>query len=399
MKKMMMTVAAALLSASAVAQQSTVTSHRGGDNWYIGINAGVATPMQKWEDYGFMKGFAPSFGLRVGKNLTTVLGVAIDANAYFKSSEKSLMSTRNFINATNVDALLTVNLSNLFGGYRGEPRLFELSLLGGGGWTHQFGSLLGDRANGINAKAGFDLAFNLGANRAWQLYLEPAVVYGLWDSGNMVCALSSTRNNFNFDSRSGLFQLNVGVNYKFGNSNNSHNFTIEQLRDQGEIDDLNARINELRGENDKKDMRIARDIRRIAELEDSLAAARRVKPTVVQNVVTRVVNNNVLQPTVIFGQGKSTVDAAQMASVAMIAKYMKNHPESQILIKGYASPEGNPELNQRLSEARANSVKNALVNRYGISAGRLTTQGMGATDELFDEVDFNRVATFTDTTK
>jgi outer membrane protein OmpA-like peptidoglycan-associated protein len=116
-------------------------------------------------------------------------------------------------------------------------------------------------------------------------------------------------------------------------------------------------------------------------------------------VVNKVVNNNVLQPTVIFGQGKSTVDAAQMASVAMIAKYMKNHPESKILIKGYASPEGNPELNQKLSEARATSVKNALVKRYGIAESRLTIQGMGATDELFDEIDFNRVATFTDTTK
>jgi outer membrane protein OmpA-like peptidoglycan-associated protein len=146
-------------------------------------------------------------------------------------------------------------------------------------------------------------------------------------------------------------------------------------------------------------MRIARDIRRIAELEDSLKAARNVKPTVVKNVVTKVVNNNVLQPTVIFGQGKSAVDAAQMASVAMIAKYMKNHPESRLLIKGYASPEGNPELNQRLSEARAASVKNALVKRYGIPESRLETQGMGATDELFDEVDFNRVATFTDLSK
>jgi outer membrane protein OmpA-like peptidoglycan-associated protein len=107
----------------------------------------------------------------------------------------------------------------------------------------------------------------------------------------------------------------------------------------------------------------------------------------------------VLQPTVIFGQGKSSVDAAQMASVAMIAKYMKNHPESKILIKGYASPEGNPELNQRLSVNRAQAVKDALVSRYGITASRLTIQGMGATDELFDELDFNRVATFTDTTK
>ena len=137
------------------------------------------------------------------------------------------------------------------------------------------------------------------------------------------------------------------------------------------------------------------------EIEDSLEAALKVKPTVVNKVtkVTQVVNNNVLQPTVIFGQGKSSVDAAQMASVAMIAKYMKNHPESKILIKGYASPEGNPELNQRLSVNRAQAVKDALVSRYGVAASRLTIQGMGATDELFDELDFNRVATFTDTTK
>lgn len=399
MKKTLMMICAAMLTVSASAQKTTVTTHKGGDNWYIGINAGVATPMQKWDNYGFMKGVAPSFGVRLGKNLNTVLGVAIDANAYFKSTKKSLMNTKTFINTTNVDVLGTLNLSNLFGGYQGEPRLFELFFLGGFGWTHEFGSLLGTSANGINSKAAFDLAFNLGADKAWQIYLEPAVIYGLWDNGKLSNALSNPYNSFKYDSRNGLFQLNVGVNYKFGNSNNSHNFTIEQLRDQGEIDDLNARINELRGENDKKDMRIARDIRRIAELEDSLKAARNVKPTVVKNVVTKVVNNNVLQPTVIFGQGKSAVDAAQMASVAMIAKYMKNHPESRLLIKGYASPEGNPELNQRLSEARAASVKNALVKRYGIPESRLETQGMGATDELFDEVDFNRVATFTDLSK
>ena len=70
-----------------------------------------------------------------------------------------------------------------------------------------------------------------------------------------------------------------------------------------------------------------------------------------------------------------------------------------MLIKGYASPEGSKEINQRISEARANAVKEALVNRYKIDASRLTTQGMGATDELFEEVDFNRVATFTDINK
>ena len=399
MKKLFIILAAVVLTMSASAQEKeVVTAHKTFDNWYLGINAGAATPMQKWGDNGFMKGVAPSVGLRLGKNFTTSFGVAIDANAYFESTEKSLMKTRTFVDAINLDALGTFNVSNFFGGYLGKPRRVELIALGGIGWSHQFGAL--PRANGINSKAALDLAFNLGNSRAVQLYLEPAVIFGLWNNARMVNALSRHGSNFKFDSRSGLFQLNVGVNFKFGTSNGTKNFAFAQLRDQGEIDDLNARINELRDENDNKDRRIARDIRRIAELEDSLEAAKKVKAPVVTKVTKVVnVNNNVLQPTVIFGQGKSSVDAAQMASVAMIAKYMKNHPESKILIKGYASPEGNPELNQKLSVARAQSVKDALVSRYGIAASRLTIQGMGATDELFDELDFNRVATFTDTSK
>ena len=399
MKKLFIILAAVVLTMSVSAQEKeVVTAHKTFDNWYLGINAGAATPMQKWGDNGFMKGVAPSVGLRLGKNFTTSFGVAIDANAYFESTEKSLMKTRTFVDAINLDALGTFNVSNFFGGYLGKPRRVELIALGGIGWSHQFGAL--PRANGINSKVALDLAFNLGNSRAVQLYLEPAVIFGLWNNARMVNALSRHGSNFKFDSRSGLFQLNVGVNFKFGTSNGTKNFAFAQLRDQGEIDDLNARINELRDENDNKDRRIARDIRRIAELEDSLEAAKKVKAPVVTKVTKVVnVNNNVLQPTVIFGQGKSSVDAAQMASVAMIAKYMKNHPESKILIKGYASPEGNPELNQKLSVARAQAVKDALVSRYGIAASRLTIQGMGATDELFDELDFNRVATFTDTSK
>lgn len=398
MRKLFLVLVAALTVSASAQEKEVITGHKTFDNWYLGINGGVATPMQKWGNAGFMKGFAPSAGLRLGKNFTTSFGVAIDANAYLESDAKSLMKTRTFIDAINVDALGTFNVSNFFGGYLGQPRCVELIALGGIGWSHQFGAL--SHANGVNSKIALDLAVNLGRSRAVQLYLEPAVIFGLWDNGNMVNALSRHANNYKFDSRSGLFQLNLGVNFKFGTSNGTKNFAFARLRDQSEIDDLNARINELRDESDSKDRRIARDIRRIAELEDSLEAAKKVKAPVV-NKVTKVVtvNNNVLQPTVIFGQGKSSVDAAQMASVAMIAKYMKNHPESKILIKGYASPEGNPELNQKLSVARAQSVKDALVSRYGIAASRLTIQGMGATDELFDELDFNRVATFTDTSK
>ena len=106
-----------------------------------------------------------------------------------------------------------------------------------------------------------------------------------------------------------------------------------------------------------------------------------------------------LQPTVLFRQGKSVIDPAQYAPIELIAHYMRNHKDAKVEIKGYASPEGSKEINQRLSEERAQAVKNALVKKYKIAASRLTTKGMGATDKLFEQVEFNRVATFNDSSK
>lgn len=384
MKKKMMMLAVAAMVTTSVSAQNALEDSKTFDNWYIGINGGVSSRLKPND--AFFSNVNPHAGLRLGRYWTPVVGWAVEGDFFFRDKAFDA-SDQNGLKALNVDLLGTLNLSNWFGGYKGEPRPFEIVAVGGLGWNYIFKSKTSHK-NDLVSKLGLDFTFNLGEAKAWQIYLEPAIDFNLTSQGPV-----------QFNVNQSALQVSVGINYKFGNSNGTHNFKRAQLRDQGEIDDLNARINELRGENDKKDVRIARDIRRIAELEDSLAAAKNVKPTVVKNVVTKVVNNNVLQPTVIFGLGKSTVDAAQMASVAMIAKYMKNHPESRILIKGYASPEGNPELNQKLSEARAASVKNALVSRYGIPESRLTTQGMGATDELFDEIDFNRVATFTDLSK
>ena len=100
-----------------------------------------------------------------------------------------------------------------------------------------------------------------------------------------------------------------------------------------------------------------------------------------------------------FRQGKSVVDKAQYAPIELIAQYMKNHADAKVEIKGYASPEGPADLNQKLSEERAAAVKDILVKKYKIAAGRLTTKGCGVTDKLFEQVEFNRVATFNDNSK
>ncbi len=392
MKKLFLVMAAAMLTASASAQRTAITANKAQDNWYIGINAGVATPMQKFGDYGFMKGVSPEFGVRVGKNLTTVFGLALDVNAYFlnKTNSKSMFGSKTFINATDFDLLTTWNLNNLFAGYNGEPRSFEVIALAGGGYSRAWAQKQG----GINAKLAFDFALNLGSAKQWQVYLEPGVVLG--QPSPMYA--NPFRKNLSYGGNkkwNGAFSLKLGVNYKFGTSNGTHNFKVEELRDQAEIDGLNAKINELRADNNAKDGKIAADAREIADLKAKLAACE-ARP--VQTVVEEK-KENVLQPMVIFRQGKSTIDAAQYASIEMVAKYLRNHKDAKVIVRGFASPEGKAEFNQKLSEKRAEAVKTALIKRYKISKDRITTQGLGATDKISEENDFNRVAMFIDTTK
>ena len=392
MKKLFLLFAAAMLTASVSAQRTTVTANKAGDNWYAGINAGAATNMHKFGETGFFKGFSPEFGVRIGKNLTTVFGLALDANAYFLNKEdgKSTFGTKTFIDATDFDLMTTWNLNNAFAGYKGQPRTFEVIALVGGGYSR----IWAEKKGGVNAKAAIDFAFNLGANKAWQIYIEPAAVLG---EPNVAWANPFKRfETADGKKFNGAFSLKAGVNYKFGCSNGTHNFAIEQLRDQAEIDGLNAKINELRADNQAKDSKIAADGRTIQDLKAQLAACQ-ARPTAAAVVAAPV--ETVLQPIVIFRQGKSTIDAAQYASIEMIAKYMKNHKDAKVKVQGYASPEGNKELNQKLSEKRAEAVKTALVKKYKIAADRVTVEGLGATDKLSQENDFNRVAMFVDTTK
>jgi len=389
MKKLFLMLAVSLMTASVSAQNTAVTANKAGDNWYLGINAGVATPTFKIGDAGFFKGFAPKVGVRLGKNLTTVFGLAFDADFYFAASDKSFMKKKTMFDAMNLDIIGTFNLSNAFSCYKGEPRAFEVIALIGAGYSRTFGEAA---HGGLNAKAGFDFAFNLGASKAVQVFIEPALVLGQ----PIVQAANPFRRVQLIDGKkwNGVFQLSAGINYKFGTSNGTHNFKIEELRDQAEVDALNAKINELRSDVDAKNGQINAANQTIADLKAKLAECE-ARPT----QIVEEKKETTLQPIVIFRQGKSTIDAAQYASVEMVAKYMKNHPESKVLVKGYASPEGNAELNQKLSEARATAVANALIKRYKISKDRITTQGLGATSEISEENDFNRVAMFVDTTK
>ena len=389
MKKITTLFAAAMIAASASAQ--TVTESKTFDNMYFGINTGVSTATK---GHHWLQDFRPNLGVRLGRNFTPVFGLAAESNIYFKEvgrKQGGLHKTGTAVNGINTSLLGTVNLTNWVGGYKRDPRCFEVSAVYGLGWGHVFSNAAdyNDNMNMFTSKAGLDFAFNLGKAKAWQLYVEPSMNWALNGNGY---------EGVKYDINRAMFQVNVGLVYKFKNSNGTHNFTIASGRDQAEVDALNAQINSLREQNATLTSKDEQNQKNLSAKDAEINNLKKALDECNKRPAKTATATN-LQPTVIFRQGKSVVDPAQVASIELIANYMKNHKDANVEIKGYASPEGSKELNQRLSEKRAEAVKDILVKKYKISANRLKTTGMGATDKLFEQVEFNRVATFNDSTK
>ena len=368
MKKLVLMLAAASMAASVSAQ--TVAESKTFDNIYVGINGGVAT---KTTGHKWLSDLDPNAGLRIGRYFTPVFGLAIEGNAYF--SNKPWGSRGTVVRATNASLLGTVNLRNWFGGYKGEPRTFEVSALYGLGWMHVFTSnkafkdATENQRNRMTSKAALDFAFNFGSAKQFQFYVEPSINFAfLGQSKNK--ELVATGNPLNpvtvadhqgygykaasqagqpaYNINNSFVQLNAGLIYKFANSNGTHNFTIVTPRDQAEIDALNAQINELR--NRKPEVITKEVVKEVPSVK--------VKELSVSDLVF-----------VTFAQGKSNLTREAKAALNNVKE------GSHVQVVGTASPEGSKEINDRLSQARADVVANYLKSR-GVNIDDATGKGV-----------------------
>lgn len=359
-------LAAASMAASVSAQ--TVAESKTFDNIYVGINGGVAT---KTTGHKWLSDLDPNAGLRIGRYFTPVFGLAIEGNAYF--SNKPWGSTGTVVRATNASLLGTVNLSNWFGGYKGEPRTFEVSALYGLGWMHIFTSnkafkdATAENRNRMTSKAALDFAFNFGSAKQFQFYVEPSINFAFLGNSHAKNAVVSPAGVSYVDNTYGygyktaaqsgqpayninnsFVQLNAGLVYKFANSNGTHNFTIVTPRDQAEIDALNAQINELR--NRKPEVITKEVVKEVPSVK--------VKELSVSDLVF-----------VTFAQGKSNLTREAKAALNNVKE------GSHVQVVGTASPEGSKEINDRLSQARADVVANYLKSR-GVNIDEATGKGV-----------------------
>ena len=383
-----MFIAAAAMVATANAEPRTViTASKAQDNIYVGVNAGAMTAVKDnlLDNKKAFSTFVPEFGIRVGKNFTTVLGVAVEGTATFSTNRS--YNSKTFIQTVDAYGLATANLMNLFAGYKGQPRAFEIIAIGGLGHQWAFGR--GGNSSSVVSKVGADFAYNFGSDKQWQVYLEPTM--------NWYLTSHKAEDIQQYNINKSLVGLKAGVNYKFKTSNGTHNFAVEQLRDQAEIDALNAKINAARAEADAAKAAAASKDAQIAQLKKALADCE-AKPALVK----KETKTEAYMPPVVYQVGKSVIDKNQQQTVDLIAKYMKKNKDAKLEISGYASPEGDAAKNQALSEARANAVKTMLVNKYKIAADRITTVGKGVmVGEGADDIEpeFKRIALFKDLSK
>lgn len=296
------------------------------DNVYVGLNGGVSSPL----DFNSVTPFNAQAGVKVGKNWSPVFGTNIEGTAVF--GDNHFADSHTFVKATYVGLNGTLNLTNLFLNYNPD-KVFETSLEAGIGWIHNYHTPTPTNIDGhvdyLGAKTGVILAWNIGNNKAWQLYAEPSVYWNL-----------SKTDKIQFNKHNAQLAVSVGVVYKFKTSNKTHNFKVYNIYD------YTSALEE------------ARD--RIAALEAQNAELSK-RPTETYNVVKET-----NKETVVYSQDIFTVSFLQnSAELTQDAKNILDKVGASLPVKviGSTSPEGSTRRNSELSVQRANAVANYLKSR------------------------------------
>jgi outer membrane protein OmpA-like peptidoglycan-associated protein len=80
-----------------------------------------------------------------------------------------------------------------------------------------------------------------------------------------------------------------------------------------------------------------------------------------------------------FDYDKSDVKPKYHNVIGKVAEFMNKYPKTTTVIEGHTDNRGSYDYNIKLSERRANSVRNYLIEKFGIEPSRLATKGFGYT--------------------
>ncbi|MBO5779576.1 MAG: OmpA family protein [Muribaculaceae bacterium] len=386
MKKLLLIAAIALSSVAAQAQGTVLERSKFFDNWSVGLKGGAVSPMNP--NAGFFEMSRGIVGAEIRKEITPVFGLGIEGEWTVNTSSWSPYHSSYAFDHQYVGVFGTINLMNAFGGYKGTPRVFEIELLAGTGWLHAYFTekyhdhlwLPAEDGNSWANKVGLNFNFNLGKSRAWTLALKPAVLWNMGRSVEPGCLGVSSQYNKN----AAFVEMEAGITYHFKNSNGTHSFKILEPMDHALINSLNEQINDLRGQVNECNATGAALKGQLSDLEAQLEGC----PATPCVEVVPGLNNNYY---VFYKFDSATIEPMQRAQIDLVASALKANSEAKVVIKGYASKDGDETYNEKLAQKRADAVKKELVKRYGIDADRIDAKGAGVS-KLFNKLGWNRCA-------
>ena len=372
MKKLVLFAASALFAVAGFSQEKAIKNYGFWDNWFIQGQAGASYTFSENHTRSSLGDLmTPHVALSVGKHFSPIAGARLQVGGWeSKSYRREIDDTYkyNYIQ-TNLDAML--NLTNVFSKYQGD-RTFNLYGILGLGYVHNFG----DSEEGVDTQN--SIVPRLGLQADYRLNDDLSI--NLEATGNL---MSDKFNGIQYGRKNdATANVMLGLTYRF----NKTGFELVDVLDPNEIASLNDQINKQRSDIDTKNKQIQQYKNEIQVLSS--------RPTLIEEVVgeTEVLMNAV----VVFRIGSAKLEQNQDINIYNAAKYLQDNPKVKITVTGYADrATGTPAINQRLSEQRANTVADILVNKYGIAKDRITVAADGDKEQPFQIDAWNRVVVFT----
>jgi outer membrane protein OmpA-like peptidoglycan-associated protein len=98
-----------------------------------------------------------------------------------------------------------------------------------------------------------------------------------------------------------------------------------------------------------------------------------------------------MQTEIFYSIRETVIPESEQGKVNNLIGFLKANPETKVNVTGYADAgTGNPKINMKYSQGRAENVAKALTEA-GIDAARITVDAKGDTVQPFSENDKNRV--------
>jgi outer membrane protein OmpA-like peptidoglycan-associated protein len=86
-----------------------------------------------------------------------------------------------------------------------------------------------------------------------------------------------------------------------------------------------------------------------------------------------------------FDNGKSEIKPEMYADLDKIINFLMDNPNIQLHIEGHTDSDGNPELNRKLSQSRADAIRTYLIDFGSVAPDRIRATGYGSSKPIVDE--------------